>query len=241
MNQQYDDEINLADYLKVVIKWKGLIICGTIIPAICALIITLLLTPVYRVETILELGTITRGSASSPIESPSAVKIKIEERIYDTAISKQLSIKKGDYPKITAKNFKGTNLLLIKTDSAKKELASKILKEMGTLISNNHSKLAEQEKKRWVQAITVIANQFKALKSKGTSSADMNWSKLFASNFQPQTISKTKIVKEFSISPNPVSPNKKRATVLAGIIGLILSVPLAFFINYVKNITRETT
>ncbi len=239
MSQQYDDEINLADYLKVIMQRKVLIICGTIVPAICALIITFQLPPIYQTQTILEIGTISRGLTASLIENLSTVQIKIETGIYDTAISKQLSIKDEEYPKITVKNFEHTNLLLIKADSAKKELASKILKEMSTQILDSHSKLTEQAEKKWVQSINIIAPQFKVLKNKTISSADMNWLKLFATNLQPQTISETKIVKEPSIPPHRVFPNKKKAMVMAGAIGFILSVLLALFIDHVKNTTKE--
>ena len=51
----YEDEINLIDYLKVLWKWKWLIIAGTMICAVAAAVISLQMPKIYEISTVIAL------------------------------------------------------------------------------------------------------------------------------------------------------------------------------------------
>ena len=46
----YEDEINLIDYLRVLWKWKWLIIAGTLLCAMAAAVISLQMPKIYEVS-----------------------------------------------------------------------------------------------------------------------------------------------------------------------------------------------
>jgi len=54
----YEDEIELMDYLKVIWRWKYLILAGTLACAIGAAIISLNMTKIYGISTVLQPGVL---------------------------------------------------------------------------------------------------------------------------------------------------------------------------------------
>ena len=56
-----EDEIELIDLLRVVWKWKYLIIGGTLVCAIAAMVISLVMPKIYRIETIIRPGILSFG------------------------------------------------------------------------------------------------------------------------------------------------------------------------------------
>ncbi len=51
-----EDEIELIDLLRVIWKWKYLIIGGTLVCAIAAMVISSIMPKIYRIETIIRPG-----------------------------------------------------------------------------------------------------------------------------------------------------------------------------------------
>jgi uncharacterized protein involved in exopolysaccharide biosynthesis len=54
--QQFEDEIELIDYLRVIWKWKYLIVSGTLIFAVAVGMISLSMPKVYRIDMLVRLG-----------------------------------------------------------------------------------------------------------------------------------------------------------------------------------------
>lgn len=48
-----EDEIELIDLLRVIWKWKYLIIGGTLVCAIAAMVISSIMPKIYRIETVI--------------------------------------------------------------------------------------------------------------------------------------------------------------------------------------------
>ena len=66
----YEDEINLIDYLRVLWKWKWLIIAGTLICAVAAAVISSQMPKIYRKENISNIKVLQNPEVSSaPIKS----------------------------------------------------------------------------------------------------------------------------------------------------------------------------
>ena len=76
----YEDEIELMDYLKVLWKWKYLIIVGTLVCAIAAAVASLSMTKIYGITTVLQPGMlkVTEDGKTVYIDSPQNIKALIE-------------------------------------------------------------------------------------------------------------------------------------------------------------------
>lgn len=81
-----DDEIELIDYLRVLWKWKWLIVMGTFLCALAAFIygFTHPAVKMYKVSTFIEINSKVTGS-------PDKIKSSIELGLFDVQIMKDLS------------------------------------------------------------------------------------------------------------------------------------------------------
>jgi len=79
-DDQFEDEIELMDYLKVLWKWKYLILVGTLVCAIGAAVVSLNMTKIYSITTVLQPGMlkVTDDGKTVYIDSPQNVKAVIE-------------------------------------------------------------------------------------------------------------------------------------------------------------------
>ena len=85
-NYYPDDEIELIDYLRVLWKWKWLIVMGTFLCALAAFIygFTHPAVKMYKISTFMEINSKVTGS-------PDKIKSSIESSIFDVQIMKDLS------------------------------------------------------------------------------------------------------------------------------------------------------
>ena len=150
------DEINLIDYINVLCKWKKMIILGTLSCMLIAGIVSFRLHPVYRVDTMVEVGL---NSGGQYIEAPNILVEKIREGIYDVIIQREMNIKEKDYPGIVVKHLQNTPLVELSINSPKREWALNILRAMSKHILENHSELIRLEKYNIGNAIKEIDNQ----------------------------------------------------------------------------------
>ena len=90
---QLDDEIKLIDCLKVIWKWKKLIILGTIVIIIVAGVISFLMPKVYSIQMVLEPGILKVSEDGQNIyaESQENIKALIETGVFDRDILKLIS------------------------------------------------------------------------------------------------------------------------------------------------------
>ena len=62
-----EDEIKLIDLLRIIWKWKYLIVGGTTVCAVAAIFISLMMPKIYRIETVSRPGLLSIGQARSLI------------------------------------------------------------------------------------------------------------------------------------------------------------------------------
>jgi len=127
-----EEEINLMDYVKVVIKRGRMILAMAIGIAIVIFLISFFSPKIYELSTVIEIGRFGRGA--DLIEPAVQVQNKIEAGAYET-----MGLK--------ANNPAGTNLVIIKMESANIEQAKNDLEKTVQLILNNHQKIIESQKK----------------------------------------------------------------------------------------------
>ena len=131
------DEIDLMDYVKVLLKRKWLILAIFLSAAIVAEVFSFLMPKVYKIDTVLEVGQ----AAGVPIEDPGQVVEKIKGDVYGIFAREKLGIPEEKYPKIKTENPKDTRLISLAIESAEPQQAKNILEEINNLI------LAEQQEK----------------------------------------------------------------------------------------------
>ena len=87
-----EDEIELIDLLRVIWKWKYLIIGGTLACALAAIVISLIMPKVYRIETIIRPGILSfsEEGESVYIDTPDNIKALVETGAFSKKISENL-------------------------------------------------------------------------------------------------------------------------------------------------------
>ncbi|KPJ56493.1 hypothetical protein AMJ49_04745 [Parcubacteria bacterium DG_74_2] len=199
-----DQEINLIDYIKVILKRKKLILSVFLVVVISTAIFSFLTPKIYKVDTIIEVGKIKNESIveitgkikdetiirikDKTIETPSQIVSKIQNDIYGILIKKNLGISEKEYPEIKVENPEGTDLIIMKIESEETEKAKNILKELNKLILENHKQRVDAE----------------------------------------NIIRLTKVIKEPTISTQTIGSKLLLNMLIAVILGLFLGIFLAF-------------
>jgi len=161
LQNEYED-IDLMDYVRVVIKRKCLVLATFLGIAIFAGTLSLLMPKVYKIDTILEVGEIEE----KPIENLGELVGRIKSDIYGVEIRDKLEILEKDYPKIKVENPKNTNLIKIETDSSNTELAKNILTEINSLILKDSQEELEKKKGELENKIEKLKDKINSLEEK---------------------------------------------------------------------------
>ena len=172
----YEDEINLIDYLRVLWKWKWLIIAGTLICAIIAAVISFQMPKIYRIATVIEPGIIGLDKSGNYIYMNSQnISGKINEGVYNESIKKLLNID----PSKTNLEFKAdvgkfTNQIRISAECKQKDvdLGLEASRKLITIISDDYEKVVEQRKNDYDMQIAAKKNQISRIETQGRKDID---------------------------------------------------------------------
>jgi len=96
--EHYEDEIELIDILRVIWKWKYLILAGTVVCGVIAAIISLNMAKIYSIDMVLRPGILSVGEEGKNvyIDSPQNIKALIESGIFDDDILDYLKNNNAD-------------------------------------------------------------------------------------------------------------------------------------------------
>ena len=106
------EEVDLMDYLKVVWKWKYLIIIGTVVCAAIAGVVSLSLPKVYETTEVIEIGKVV-GSSLTNVK---AVKSIMESESFADEVIHTLNLNENPrhlLERIKVQVTNGTNMLKI--------------------------------------------------------------------------------------------------------------------------------
>jgi capsular polysaccharide biosynthesis protein len=162
------DEIDLMDYVKVILKRKWLILVIFFGAAIAAGIFSFLMPKVYRIDTSLEVGIIERATATMPeqlVELPTQLVEKIKGDVYGISVREKLGISEEKYPKIKTENPKDTRLINLAIESAEPQKAKNILEEINNLILVEHQEIIKTKKELIEQDIKTTEDKIKLVES----------------------------------------------------------------------------
>lgn len=142
----YEDEINLIDYLRVLWKWKWLIIVGCLICAIVAALISFQMPKVYSIDLVLKPGMlgVEKDNKIVYIDSVDDVKSLIESGIFDNDILE--SIKKDSSSEnlpgfLSFKINAASNMLKITYETSDIDFGVNVLKHLGKLLLERYDSL----------------------------------------------------------------------------------------------------
>jgi len=229
------EEVELKDYLKVLNKWKKLIILGTLCCVLIAGIASYLIPPVYRVSTLLEIGTISRtgvfplGSSDIRerivglpflIEKPAALSWKIGNGVYDERIHEKLNIKEKKLPKIKVKTKKNTLLLELSIKTTDKEKGEKILETLNNLVIEDHSEVTAVEKESISRKIQQIDNEISQFELEEEA---IKRNLILIQNNNEQISKKIKELSEKTFEAKAKHPNQYEKSYVDLILSLLLS------------------
>ena len=134
-----EDTIELIDYLRVVWKWKWMIILVTLGCMITAGVISLKMPEIYNITAMIESGTIgtTKDGELIYFDTPGNIKSRIDGGAYDSKIINALKLNPmKNIPKFKAFIPKGSRIIKITSEyeSSKRDLGIKatnqLLKEL---------------------------------------------------------------------------------------------------------------
>ena len=141
------DEIDLMDYVKVILKRKGMIFGIFFIAVLSAAAFSFYMPKVYKIDTGLEIGVIEiKEKGVELVEAPTQVVGKIDGDVYGISVREKLEISETQYPKIKTENPKDTNLVNIEIESSEPEKAKQILQEINQLILTEHQEKVKIKK-----------------------------------------------------------------------------------------------
>jgi len=142
-----EDEIELIDLLRVIWKWKYLIIGGTIVCAIAAMLISSIMPKIYRIETVIRPGILSFGEdgKSIYIDTPDNIKALTETGAFSKKILDNLE--ESNAPDIPGElHFrvtlpKSSSTLKINCDTPHVEQGIEILNLLGRFLMEEYGNL----------------------------------------------------------------------------------------------------
>ena len=273
-----EDAVELIDYLRVVWKYRYLIVIGVVFCSVAAAAWSFALPKVYRASTILEVNTETRK------DLPSVVVANIKAGMFDSQIREKIAetSKSSTIPHLSFKvsNPKNSNMIRISYETADIKMGKTILEFLNRVIIRGYQKevdelkhlilLKEENKKNIETRIDALSNQIKLVdnaivkrekdkKSMGiddVSGLILLRNSLRDSLFEQKSLlldteeslaelrssyekgGPVKIIQKATSHSRPVKRKMRLNILLAGIVGLFLSIFLALFIEYIRNASR---
>lgn len=222
-----EDEINLIDYVKVILKRKVFILTVFLLAIIIAGIFSFLSPKVYKVDTVLEIGTFAEGM----IGSPEQLVEKFNVGAYKILTMEKLDISELAYPNIKTSNPEGTNLIIREIESTDTERAKLILKEANNLILADHRQKFDESKIKIENEIEDIEKTLALLETQKIY-ADQGISDLKIAVLELKNklnfIKDTEVIKPPAVSQKPIKPRPFINVAIAGILGLFIGLFLAF-------------
>ncbi len=161
-----EDEINLIDYLRVLWKWKWLIVAGTMLCVIAAAVISLQMPRIYEVSMLIEPGIAGVKEIESDgffyIDSAENISGKITEGVYTRRVKDSLQLEPGeagaDFKAVVVKN---TNLIKVTSEwhEEDRDLGVKFIRQMVIMLSDDYRKMVEQKRGDYDNRISLMQNE----------------------------------------------------------------------------------
>jgi uncharacterized protein involved in exopolysaccharide biosynthesis len=250
--QYHDDEINLRDYINVLVKRKITILIVFLVCVATAAFHSFTAPEVYKVDAALRIGKIGKTLMSKE----EAIRLVQSKRVLQPVVDKldkDLSVQ-GLKESIKIEKIEDTNLINLSLNHKNPKRAIAVLSAIadnftarGNDTYNKQIELLEQRIKALenrqqfieagMQQLTVSIQKGETRDFPLIQNALTNYEqiysdltdKLFSSKKQLIQAEKFRLFEAPLMPENPISPKKKQNIAIAGILGLFLGVFIAFF------------
>lgn len=155
------DEVDLIDYIKVVIKRKWLIFVVFLLVLIVAGLFSWFSPKTYNIDTSLEIGSIGKDL----LEAPTMMIKKNENAIYEMAAREKLGIPDGEYQQIKVENPKESNFLIFRAESTDPQRAKEILEGINKLILEEHQEKIKDKKESIENELKIAEDKIKSVEN----------------------------------------------------------------------------
>jgi hypothetical protein len=168
---QFEDEIELMDYLKVLWKWKYLIVVGTLVCAIGAGVVSLSMTKIWAVNTILQPGIlkVTEEGKTIYIDSAQSIKALIETKAFNGLVTKGIKVSGQEKAPKTA-DFKvtipkGSNALDVLYETPSVGIGLQIVENLNNSLLIRYGKFVRDYQEGYNEKIRSKMNEMVKLKT----------------------------------------------------------------------------
>jgi capsular polysaccharide biosynthesis protein len=278
------EEVELIDYLRVIWKWKWLIILGTSAFILAAGVISWLQPPSYQAKLILKIGQVTTVNENGEFQE---IMIDDPNSVQETVMSKPLlfSIIEENQLKLESRALiakaevvrrewreREANLIRFSIRAGSPEEVISLINSIAEEVIDQHRKkfdeamkinfLLQEELEKQIAGIEEEIREVKSTLSKieGRSGDDVSVKIMLQADLaeKERTLSElrgkyrrvqlanspigsenTKILTPAIKPGRPVSPKKLLNITLAAMVGLMATVILAFFLEYLQKVKGE--
>lgn len=145
--QEFQKEIELVDLLRVIWKWKHMILSGVILFTLVAVAANHILPEKYKIDMVLKPGIlrISTDGQNYYIDSPQNIKSIIEARAFDQKIIERL--KKDEFKQIppqidlNVKILKGSDTIIISYETSNVKIGKAILNNLYDLLVDKYKNI----------------------------------------------------------------------------------------------------
>ena len=166
-----DDEIELIDLLGSLWKWKYLIIGGTAVCVIAAIVFTSMLPKIYRIEMIVRPGILSFGEdgKANYIGTPGNIKALIEAGAFDRKITKNLTESdKSNIPqnlRFEVTLLKNSSTLKINFESSRLGQGLEILDLLGGFLTKEYDSSVKYFQNEWDSHLNIREAEVQKLRT----------------------------------------------------------------------------
>lgn len=215
-------EINLIDYIKIILKRKNLVVVLTVLFAIIGFVTSSSSSPkVYTAETTVSIGK----QPFNFLEEPVSLAEKIKNGLY------------GKYSGLEALVISNTDLVKISLESTDPEAAKKALAEVGKSIIEDHNNKLNLEKEAFIKKIDGLKESIDFLMPRGQQIAALQV-ELLSLQDQAENFSPTRVISEPTIVSS-TSPKPNFGLITGALLGFFLSIFLAFCLEWWQKNKNE--
>ena len=217
------EEIDLMDYIKLILKRKKLILVLFLVGLAVGGILTFLLPAQYKIESIIEIGNlgISTGTTFVPqpptlIETPAQLIEEIKNDVY------------GNYPGMKVSNPLNTNLIKIELtfkNPKDLEITRKNFEDLTQAILIDHNDKINSYKNNLEKIIGKLKNDIGSLILKNQQIVEIQL-RVYSLQNQIDTFQPTKIITNPTVSEK--KPNLALNLISGGILGLFLGLIFVF-------------
>jgi len=227
-----NDEIDLVDYIRVILKRKWVIVLITLGAMIVTGILSYFLPKSYKISAILEIGKI--GDFTP--ETSSQLQEKINQGSYNEFLKEKIGL--TNIPEIEASALKDTNLIIIETTTKNLKKGEELLRTLSDIIVEEHGKLISKQKKIIQEEIKKEELKLSILeKSKNLPELQYLYVEHLSRIDELKNTISTAVPTRLIKAPTGVSTSQNILfnIIIAGVLGIFIGTLSAFFQEFLEK------